>query len=198
MPLINLIKEQRLEAQRKERQVQIAMMATLGIGAVCMLATAGLMLDGARLNMKAASLEQKKKELEPLVEELNSNQDEIELLQPRIKTLQEAQTFSGKWGKILDYITTNVPQRTWLTNIKSFQQDRTKPLVVTFIGVSENNDLVGDLILRLESSEELENVKLKYTQPRMSQAGKQLEFEVEADMVGTNEEADKPKEVKNS
>lgn len=196
MPLINLIKEQRLEARRKERQVRLTMLGSLGIGALCMVATAGLMLDSARLNVEASQLEQKAKELEPLVQELEANQTEIEALQPRIVSLEEATTFTAQWGRILDHMTTNVPQGAWLTSMKAFQQDRTKPLVVTFNGVSQSNDLVGDLILRIESCEELENVRLKFTQPKFSSTGKQLEFEVEADVVGTSEESEVPKEKK--
>lgn len=196
MPLINLIKEQRLELQRKERKVRMAMMGTLGIATLCMVTTAGLMLDAARLNMEAAAMEQKKKELEPLVAELDANNEEIEALQPRIVSLKEATNFTAQWGRILDHMTTNVPTGAWLTSVKAFQQDRTKPLVVTFNGISQTNDVVGDLILRIESSDDLENVRLKFTQPKFSSTGKQLEFEVEADVVGTAEEVDTPKEKK--
>ena len=195
MPLINLIKEQRQKALKKERQVQFALMGTLGVGALCLVMVAAFMLDGARLNMRAAALEQQKRDLEPLIQELDTTTAEIERLQPRIKTLEEAQTHSAKWGRILDHLTTNTPDGTYLSTLKAFQQDRTKPLVVTMIGVSSTNELVGDLLLRLEMCEDLENVTLKYTQPRFVEGGKQLDFEIDADVVGTSENEDQVKEV---
>ncbi len=195
MPLINLIKEQRIEAQRRERQVQVALMATLGIGALCLVTTAGLMLDGARLNMRGAALEQQIKDLEPLVAELDQNKAEIAVMQPKVKTLEEAQTASAQWGRVLAHMTTNTPEGTWLTNVKAFQQDRTKPMVLTFKGVSKSQDLVGDLILRLELSPDLEKAALKYTQPRPAEGQTLTEFEVEAELVGSGEQSEEPAEV---
>lgn len=194
MPLINLIKEQRLEAKKKEQGVQIAVMATLGIGAVCLLATAGLLLDSARLNLQAGALEAKLQELKPIVDELEANNNEIEKLQPRLDTLEAAQKDSETWVKILEHLTVNTPNQTWLNTFKAFQQDRTQPLVITLNGLSQSQEAVGEFLLRLEASEDLENVALKYTQPKFSDSGKHLEFELNADMVGTKEETSTAKE----
>lgn len=196
MPMINLIKEQRLVAQKRERQVQMAVMGTLGVGALCLIATAGLMLDAARLNIQAAVLEKQQKDLEPMLAELDKNKGAIDLMQPRIKTLKEAQETTGKWEKILEHLTTNTPEGTWLTSFKSFQQDKTKPMKVSLIGISKTQDLVGELILRLEMCPELQDVSLKFTQPRFSEKGNRLDFELEASVAGTGDKDEKPKEVK--
>ena len=194
MPLINLIKEQRLEAKKKEQGVQIAIMATLGIGALALLATAGLLLDSARLNLQAGALEAKLEEMKPIVEQLEANNAEIEKLQPRLDTLETAQKDSATWVHILEHLTVNTPEATWLNTFKSFQQDRTQPLVITFNGLSQSQEAVGEFLLRLEASDDLENVTLKYTQPKFSDSGKHLEFELVADMVGTKEETSTAKE----
>lgn len=196
MPLINLIKEQRIEAQRRERQVQVALMATLGVGALCLVTTAGLMLDGARLNMRAAALEQQIKDLEPLVAELDQNKAEIAVMQPKITTLEAATKESAQWSRLLTHLTTNTPDSAWLTSVKAFQQDRTKPMVITFHGVSRSLESIGDLHLRLQTSPDLVNVKLKYAQPRPTEGEILNEFELEADLAGTGQESDEPTEVK--
>lgn len=196
MPFINLIQEKRLAARAKEQQVRVGLGVTLCVGVVSLLGAAALMFDATRLNIKASALEQKQRELEPLVKELEFNQSEIEKLQPRIKTLGEAQGFSARWGRVLAHLTANTPPETWLTSVKAYQQDKTTPLALTFNGVSLSNEMVGVLILRLEASEDLENVKLKFTQPKFVEgAENQLEFEIQADMTGTSEAVDGPKET---
>lgn len=196
MPFINLIQEQRLAARAKEQQVRIGLMVTLGVGVVSLLGATALMFDAARLNIRAAALEQKQQDLEPMVAELDINAEEISKLQPRIKTLGEAQGFSAKWSRVLTHLTQNTPPETWLTKVSAFQQDRTKPMMVTFTGVSLTNEKVGALILRLEASEDLEAVTLKYTQPKFVDGGKdQLEFEIEAAMTGTSEEVETVEET---
>lgn len=188
MPNINLIQEQRQIAKARERKTKFALMGTLACGALCVMATAAFMLDAARLNIKASALEQKKEEMKPLLEELKQNKQEVAQMQPRIKTLEEATNFTAKWGRVLDYITVNTPPDSWLLKLKAFHQDRTKPLIVTFNGVSLTHEAVGELILRLQASPEFEQVDLKYTQPKFSDNGqKQFEFEVDAAMAGTKE-----------
>lgn len=195
MPLINLIQEQRIEARARERKVQISLLATLGIGALCLVATGGLMLDAARLNMRAYALEQKQKEMKPLVEELAANTEEIERLQPRIQTLEEATDTTERWARILEYLTTNTPPDAWLNSVKGFQQDRTKPLVVTLNGVGLSQVAVGDLLLRIQANPEFESASLKFTQPKYALSGqKQFEFEIEASLANTAEVDDAPVE----
>ncbi|MDI9636608.1 PilN domain-containing protein [Kamptonema cortianum] len=196
MPLINLIQEQRQVARARERKARVALISTAGIGGLCILATGALMLDATRLHMKASALEKKEKELAPLVAELETNQETIEKLQPRIDTLTQAVLESDKWNRILNHLTTNTPPETWLTSVKGFQQDRKQPMVVTFLGVSTTQDKVADLILRLQLCAELENVQLKYTQPKVTETGTQTEFEVTADVAGTKEETIEVKEKK--
>ena len=188
MPLINLIKEQRLQAQKREQQVRIALVGTLGVGALCLLTTGALMLDGARLNVVASALEKQKAELEPKVEQLSALEQEIALLQPRKTTLETARTYSAQWGRVLSHLTQNVPEGVILTDVKTHQRDPLKPVVVTLKGLSLTQEKVGELILRVEASPEMQNVGLKYTQPRISEGRTILDYEIEGELVGTGSE----------
>jgi len=197
MPLINLIQEQRIEARSKQKQVQIALFGTMGIGALTVLGTVALLLDATRLNLYAGALEQKKIEIQPTLDELTANQDALELMRPRVDTLETAQKDSTKWEEVLAYLTQNTPPSVWLTNVKAFKQDAATPMILTFNGVSLTQEAVGDFQYRLGSCKELENPQLKYTQPRFSDKFRQFEFELSAEMVGTKEEESAAKEVQN-
>lgn len=194
MPLINLIQEQRLVARAKQKQVHFAMLGTLALGALSVLGTIGLFLDTTRLNMQAGALEQKKIELQPTLDELSKNEEALELMRPRIETLTTARKDSTKWEEVLAYLTTNTPNDTWLTSVKAFKQDVSTPMILTFNGVSSKLEYVGNFQYRIGLCDELENPTLKFAQPRFSEKGQMVEFEVTADMVGTKEE-EEAKEV---
>lgn len=196
MPLINLIQEQRLEARSRQRKIQGAMVGTLGVGALCLVATAALLLDATRLNIQANALEQKKKELEPLIKELNEKEAKLERLTPRLETLETATVDSAKWERVLQHLSVNTPAQTWLTSVKAFQPDPNKPLVLTFNGISTTQEAVGELQLRLEQANDLENAQLRFTQPKFSETGRQFEFEISSEMVGTKAEEETASEVK--
>ncbi|MBX3113308.1 MAG: PilN domain-containing protein [Fimbriimonadaceae bacterium] len=195
MPLINLIQEQRIEARSKQKQIQIALFGTMGIGALSVLGTLALMFDATRLNLYAGALEQKKIEIQPTLDELTANQEALDQMRPRVQTLETAQKDSTKWEEVLAYLTQNTPPTVWLTNVKAFKQDAATPMVLTFNGVSLTQEAVGDFQYRLGVCSELENPQLKYTQPRFSDKFRQFEFELSADMKGTKEEDSAAKEV---
>lgn len=195
MPNINLIQEKRLAARQKAKQVQFALLGTMGVGAVCVLGAIALFLDATRMNLQAGALEQRKLELEPTLKELEANQAALETMRPRIETLDTARKDSTKWEEVLVYLTTNTPNDTWLTSVKAFKQDVTTPMILTFNGVSTKQEFVGDFQYRLGLCSELENPTLKYTQQKFSDKGQMLEFELTADMKGTVQEAETATEV---
>lgn len=193
MPLINLIQEQRLAAKKNERKNQALLMTCAGVGALAFLGVGYFMFETSRLNAKADTLEQLKVKLEPTIKQVDFNNGEIAKLKPRLETLLQAQKNTEQWSKILDHLTKNTPSGTWLTSIKAAQQDKTKPLVVTVTGLSGSLEAVGMFQIRLEACEQLENASLKYTQERFADNGKQIEFEIQSELVGSKP-AEKPKE----
>ena len=197
MPFVNLIQEQRLEAQARERTLKTGLTVTMGIGVICLCATGFFMFDSIRLNLLAGSLEQKKAQLEPMMKELDANKAELANLEPRLETLTSATTFSKSWNRILEHLATNTPDEAWLNAVKTFQSDLKTPIEVTFNGVATTQETVGQFMLNLQASEDLENVNLKYTQPKMVEGGKQqFEFEITASIKGSakTEDEDAPKE----
>lgn len=193
MPLINLIQEQRLAAKTGERRAHVLLMTTVAVGSLAFLGAGYFMFETSRLNAKAATLEQQKEKLAPTMKQVDDNKMEIAKLQPRLETLEQAQKNTEKWTQILSHLTKNTPKGTWLTAIKAVQQDKSKPLIVTVNGLSGSLEAVGMFQLRLEACEELENATLKYTQERVVEGGKSIEFEIQSELVGSKP-VEKPKE----
>jgi Tfp pilus assembly protein PilN len=196
MPYINLIREHREAARKKENAVRMAFMATLGVGGLALLVAAGLFFDAARLTLEANATEERKHRMQPLLTQLKKNEDDLETLKPRLETLQQAQTMTTKWGNVLDHLTKKTPQGIWLTGVRSFQQDRTKPLTITFAGMSDSQETIGKMILALQDCQDLEKgtVQFKGSSERSADNNtKFYEFEISADLAGSKQ-PDAPKE----
>ena len=194
MPYINLIREHREAARKKENSVRVAFLATVGVGGLAVLIAGGFIVDSTRLTLEANATQEKKARMKPLLDELKKNQDELDQLKPRLETLQQAQSVTLKWGNVLDHLTKNTPEGLWLTAVRSFQQDRTKPLTITFAGMSTSQETIGKMILQLQSSTDIENVQFKGSSERSAEGNtKYYEFEITADLAGSKQ-ADVPKE----
>ena len=192
MPLINLIQEQRLARRRNEAKARSFFFVFIG-SAVASLAGFGYFwLEGESLGREKSQLEQQIQKNAPLVKQIDEYQSQYGILSPRLKTLEDAQLVSGRWARILTHVATQTPSPTWLTAMRVSASDSSKPISLSVQGVSPGQEPISEFILRLQNSKDLENVGLKYSQEKMMQMTKAVEFEVTADIVGTAEA--KPKE----
>jgi hypothetical protein len=64
-------------------------------------------------------------------------------------------------------------------------------VLVSFIGLSVKQELIGEFILRLQGCTDLSNVNLKFSQEKNVTLGRQLEFEVTSEIEGTVEEKER-------
>lgn len=195
MPLINLIQEQRLAARKNEQRARGFFLAF----AVTFVGTVGayglVFIQSESLKSEAARLRNQIQTNEPLVAEIDKNEAELSKLSPRLKTLEDAQLISERWNRILKHVATQTPANTWLTALRASGGDATKPIAISLIGMGPSQDPIGEFILRMQNSTDLQNVTLKYTQEKLAVA-KAIEFEVTADIVGTADEAPKNEEEK--
>ena len=198
MPLINLIREQRLAARQREQQAKTAFLGTLGLGGLAVLAAGALLLDTTRLNLEASNLEAKQKKLAPMLKSLKDVNSEIDRLKPRIETLKKAKDGTQKWNAILDHLKNNTPNGAWLTGVKTVQTDKTKPMMITFTGMAPSHEMASEFTLRLTYCAELTNPNLKSTTERTAEGNSKVyEFEVTAELKGSGEET-KTKEAKSA
>lgn len=192
MPFINLIQEHVLAAKREQKRARVALFCFVAATTLAVGANGFCMIEADHLDTQIAKLKGDGRKNAPMIEQIEANHRELLDLSPRLQTLGNAQVMTKRWGTILEHLSTQTPPGTWLTGMRSQSSDPTKPLQTSFQGLSSGQDLVGELILRLQSCTELENVNLKFTQEKIVANGKGIEFDVQADIAGTAEA--KPKD----
>lgn len=196
MPYVNLIQEDRLAKAARDRKVRLLGLSCVIIGGLSFLGAGFFTFEAARLNNQITALEQTKEKIQPYIEQVEKNNAEIGQLTPRISTLTSAQERTLQWSRILDHLSTNMPDGVWLTAVTCQRQLPTEPIAVALKGYSTSNESVGYLIMRLEMSSDLEKNELIFTQERRTEKGAALEFEVKGRLVGSApEEKAKTKEA---
>jgi Tfp pilus assembly protein PilN len=195
MPFVNLIKEERLAAAARERQIRMFVLLCVAIGGVSFLGAGFFTFEAARYKSKAASLTKALEDAKPYMKQVEVNKAEIAKLEPKIQTLTNAQQATLQWSRILEHLKGNMPEGVWLTGVTCQRQSPTEPVSVSLKGLSTTQEAVGYLILRVETSKDLENPQLVFTQERRTEKGKALEFEVKGILAGSAPEKPKSKEV---
>jgi Tfp pilus assembly protein PilN len=195
MPFVNLIKEDRLAAAARERQVRMFVLLCVAIGGVSFLGAGFFTFEAARQRARVATLEKALEEAKPYMEQVEANHAEIAKLEPKIATLTSAQDATLRWSRILDHMKENMPQGVWLTGVSCQKQSAEAPVSVSLKGFSTSQEAVGYLILRVETSKDIEKPELVFTQERLTEKGKALEFEVKGVLAGTEPEKPKSREV---
>lgn len=185
MPTINLIYEQRVLKRQREQRSRMMVMTTLGLAGMMALVSGYLMFESARFTIQSAQLEARREKLKDAMAAVERNKEAIAELQPRLTTLEAAQKDTERWSRLMAHLTTNTPTGVALTNLKCSQSDPTKGIQVLFNGRSVSQDAVGAMILRIDASEDVENVQLRFTQERVVEGGTAIEFEVNGQLTGT-------------
>ena len=85
----------------------------------------------------------------------------------------------------MEHFSHHMPQGVWLTQLRCVQASLTDPVTVELQGMAPTQESVSEFILRLQASEDLENVNLKYTQGDKVQERPMIRFEVSGSIVGT-------------
>jgi Tfp pilus assembly protein PilN len=196
MPLINLIQEQRYTLKRSEAKARSLFYGFIGVTAVSGLAFGFFFIEADIAARRTAELQSRIRKLEPVVRKIEDDEDAYAQIAPRVKILEGAQAMTEKWIGLMDHLSKQTPQNTWLTGLRSSALDATKPISVSFAGLSDKQELVGDLMLRLQNCPYLDDVALRYTQEKVIQQGSGIEFEIVATIVDSVEQAEKPKEDK--
>jgi Tfp pilus assembly protein PilN len=185
MPFINLIHEQRVAAERADRKSKLFFLAFVAV----MISSAGgfavISFQNKGVHDLEAALQAQIERAKPLIAQTQANQLEKSKLTPRLSTLEDAQGDTQRWGRVLNYLTTQTPPETWLTAVRCASPDPKKPVNVTFAGVAMSQVPVGEFILRMQNSPDLGNVSLSYTQEKLIQQTKTTEFQVNAEINGT-------------
>ncbi|GIV01360.1 MAG: hypothetical protein KatS3mg015_0190 [Fimbriimonadales bacterium] len=183
MPTINLIHEQREAYRRKLKASRAWFLAFLGTTAVTGGATAFLLIGSMALTGEANRLQAKAQALEPIRQEIAKNEEAFAKLRPRLATLNEARTETEKWGRILEHMSYVMPTNTWLTGVRSTPNtEEDAPIEVSLTGMSNEQETVGEFMLRLQALTDLTNIRLRYSEEKKTQFGDGLEFQIVCDV----------------
>ncbi len=150
-------------------------------------------LELERMGSQEARLKAQIQEVAPLLDQMHGAEADYQRLAPRLKTLEGAQNVTSRWSRILDHLSKNVPDGLWMTALRTNSADPEKPIEVSFVGVAKAQEPVGELIMRLQNSADLQTVGLRYTQEKMVQDTRATEYEVSGTITGSA--PDKPKDA---
>lgn len=193
MPYINLIAEQRKQKRDRERKARSWFFAFVGVTLIGLVGVGYLTLKAESAAAEARSLETKLNELRPYKEEIEQNEKILRALKPRLETLSKARHDTERWWRILDHASLVIPPNTFFTRVKaSSNNDLTKPVELSWTGMSTDQNLIGELMLRLQRSPDLANVELRYTDQKRTSQGTGLEFHIVSFVPGTEESTKTP------
>ncbi|MEQ1934684.1 MAG: hypothetical protein ABL962_12545 [Fimbriimonadaceae bacterium] len=121
MPLINLIREQRLEVKKSERKARVFFMSfaasvMVGVGSF------GFMLYlTEQAQGEKAVLEANAQKLEPFLSNIKDTNLEYGKVAPRVDTLTAARDLTDKWNRLMDHLTVQTPDRVASGYLLEFQ-----------------------------------------------------------------------------
>lgn len=192
MPLINLIREEQIAARKAAAKARIATSTLAGAVVLSALAFGALFIMKDKADNDVRSLKEQIAKQKPITAQVEANRASLGDLTPRLSTLEDAHVTTTRWIAILDHLTRQTPGEMWLTNLRSSQQDASKPVLTTFTGVSRRLELIGEFMLRLQGCKELQAIQLKDSREKLMGERRGIEFEIGSEVAGTEE---KKKEV---
>lgn len=187
MAVINLIAQEQMLRRQVERKTRLLGLGWLLTGALVGLGWGGLLLYAGALTVQRAQIEVQLNKLRPTVLQLKQAQAELNTLQPLVNTLQNARKDTGRWQALFQHFSRHTPNGCFLTGAElGKRNDPKQPLEITLKGLAENQQLVGELMLRLNQHPELENIRLDYSQERtLTERHTAVEFQITAHIKGT-------------
>lgn len=192
MPSINMIAARRAEKAKLEEHVRIMFIVLVGEFAI-MLALLSFM--SARIygtGRTADELDQKLKSVQPTVEKIRYYNGEITKLGPKLDLLADSREDTLLWRNILQRLGHDMPAKTWLGSVSSVSavansspggavdSSKSGGPQLLLRGVSANQALVGETMLRLNQFPEIDRVDLNFTQKGSSNTIDTVEFDIAA------------------
>lgn len=197
MPYVNLIQEQRLALRDSAQRARSFFFVFVAVSILWVAVFGYLFIESSVSARQESKLRKQLKELQPVMAKIDENAKAAAALAPRLETLESAQLGTERWTRILEHLSLRTPEQMWLTNLKSNDRETTKPVAIGFVGMSPNQDEVGDMLLQLQECTDLENVTLKYTSERVQGTGKGIEFSIDAELTGSAEAKESTAKKKN-
>lgn len=179
MPTINLISISRAAKRASERQTQALFFTWIVEGALFASAFGFLLWRDASLEAQVAEVNARAQTLAPIEQQVQLLTAQGAEIQPKLTTLLSARHDTERWERILTHISVNTPAHTWVTSLRSeLPKDEKSPSKVTMTGFASDQNLVGEIMMRLNACSDLQNIELKYTQAKTIAAAIGVEYEI--------------------
>ncbi|HWP31257.1 MAG TPA: PilN domain-containing protein [Fimbriimonadales bacterium] len=198
MPSINLIAEQRQIKRDAERRVRKWMSASGAVFVFGGLIFGFFWFQTQRAHSELRDLKAQEERLVPIKEQLALASQALKELEPRLRTLERARQATQQWNRVLEHISYVMPENTWLTNLRSTPSKDDKPVEIQYTGMSASQDLIGELMLRLQKCPDLTDVSLKYTDQRRTSQGLGLEYQIVSLLANSGTTAENKTQATNS
>lgn len=132
-------------------------------------------------NARSAELDLEVAKLQPVVKRIEFYDNATSELQPKVDLLNNAKAHTMRWYHMLHTLSVTIPQNTWLTRIAAAPAPPdANEITVNLNGISADQNLIGETMLRLNSYPGFARVDLHFTQKTMVGARGAIEFEVGA------------------
>jgi Tfp pilus assembly protein PilN len=192
MPSINMIASRRAEKRRQEQNIRKLLYGvSIEIGCVILVLT-GLSIHDFALRGKIVDLSAQIQTLQPKVNTIQTLQDQIAQMQPKVKTLDGAKADTLFWYSNLYEITNSLPDKTWLTALgvaggggapgsaaAPGSADGADP-TISLAGLTVNQTLVGEAMLRMNQSPGTDHVDLAFVQQQKTGDTDTVSFQMTA------------------
>ncbi|MEI6511711.1 MAG: hypothetical protein WCO51_00350 [bacterium] len=179
MPLVNLISIQRASKRATEKRAQLLFFCWIVEVVLFLFGSGFLMWRTGVFQAQISELGAREQQLAPFQKQISQAEQQIATIQPKLTTLLNAQADTERWQRILGHISISMPPRTWITSVRSEMPKDSKDLsIVTVGGFAADQELVGDVMLRLNTCTDLNKIELKYTQQKQLITASGIEFEL--------------------
>jgi Tfp pilus assembly protein PilN len=188
-----MIAARRAERLRLEKQIRRTFLVVLGevallLGLVSVM-TARIIGAGVAINR----LDSEMAKIKPINEKIAMYQASIKEMTPKLDLLANSKESTLLWMNIMRDFSHSMPNDTWLTSIqttetaqtvqgdpKSVATPATPVKLVTLVGTSSSQSLVGETMLRLSGRPEFQRVDLNFTTKNASRDVDAVDFSLAA------------------
>lgn len=186
MPLLNLIHEQQTAIKREQKKARMFFTAFLVTAGVFGFVNAGIQVDILGTRSAISDTQHQIDRAKPMVKEIEANKKEFDELSPFVKALDEARDNTSRWNRFMIHLSKQSPDRLYLTQMKSAQPEATKPMTVTISGNALDNEAVGEFLLRIANSMDVDQARFNNTtSPKPVGTATLYGFEIAVDLAGT-------------
>jgi len=175
---INLIAAKRRQKQRAIALLRLAVYSLIGLAVIVMLIYGQMTVKIEEVRGEIAKVEGEltSPQLADSVARIQYLEQQTKDLAPRVQLLEKVHTSESEWIRILEDISSCIPQNVWIGQLSSQRNDKNQTLSLRGKAFSQRD--IGAFMLDLDKPYWSAVPALGYSQVQQAQTGPVLEFEI--------------------